>query len=468
MQKFFILVQERGIQKTKNVLTFYKEFRETEDIKMGGFYSVRTSTPNTWAYQMFPGGTPYSITNPQDSIGNLNDIQLTNFDFTVDSLERNSVAMMNNFEQMYKMYQAQIAQWSQNTYPNISSNTNINMPGMPGLTPGVTPGAKIEDSQVATYISRLGNDPIYGPELKKTVTLDNGTKVTYLKRLDDLIKDFLTAETPLLSAEDFAKIKEIAGKFAKAGAITKEDFLTLKKIVDANKGKLGTEQAAEDAKKAEEDAKKTEEEQKQADEKAKEEAAKAPVEKPYGYQQTVETKAVVDNAAEQYHSAMHGGGTNINKMDNGYNDTTKYNVIEIIDKFQDISATKNGHSLIDYIIQDFDNYGGGRSNCWFSDDDMKPYVDKLASSMYGRVLDLNELKNANGDLKLSQNTRTNLENKVKALKRWQETAPKDLNDTQKKNLSKAFTELVNAIKAAETEAYGRGHQDKVYVPVAQA
>ena len=53
---------------------------------MGGFYSVRTSTPNMWAYQMFPGGTPYSITNPQDSIGNYNDIQLTNFDYTADFL----------------------------------------------------------------------------------------------------------------------------------------------------------------------------------------------------------------------------------------------------------------------------------------------------------------------------------------------------------------------------------------------
>lgn len=477
MQNFFILVQERGIQKTKNVLTFYKEFRETEDIEMGGFYSVRTSTPNTWAYQMFPGGTPYSITNPQDSIGNLNDIQLTNFDLTVDSLERNSVAMMNNFEQMYKMYQAQIAQWSQNTYPNISANTNINMPG---VTPGVTPGgyaSKIEDSQVAGNISKLGSHPIYGPELKKTVTLDNGTKVTYLKRLDDLIKDYLTSETPLLSADDFAKIKEIAGKIAKAGTITKEDFLTLKKIVDANKGQLGTEKAAEDEKKAAEDEKKAAEDEK----KAKEEAAKAPVDKPYEYQQTVETKAVVDAAVENYWHAMDGWGTTMSEMNAANDKVNQYNVIEIIEGFKKYDSTRNGETLIEAILDDFSAYGlnssdgihGWAKNTWYSDaDDCKGYVDNLANSMYERVLDLSELKNANGDLKLSEATLDNLDNKMKALQRWQETmtAAKDhdMTDEQKNNLKTAFNGLVDAIKAAEIEAYGRGHENKVYVPAAQA
>lgn len=444
---------------------------------MGGLYSVSNSTPNTWAYQMFPNGTPYSITNPQDSIGNLNDVQLTNFDFTVDSLERNSVAMMNNFEQMYKMYQAQIAEWSKNTYPNLSSNTNITIPGMPGMTPGVTPGrysSLIVDTQVADYISRLENDSLYGPELKKKVTLDDKKQVTYLKRLNDLIKDYLTAETPLLSADDFAKIKEIAGKIAKTGKITKADFLTLKKIVENNKGKLGSEIAAENKKKAAEEAKKTEEEQKKTEEQQREENAKAPVEKPYGYQQTAKTIANVEYAAEQYHSAMYSAGTSIDTMNKGYNETTKYNVIEIIDKFQDISATQNGHSLIEYIMDDFDNYGTGRSHWWLTDDDAKPYVDKLATSMYERVGDLKELKNANGEQKLSAATINKLNNAVAALKNDMAQKVKegkngaDMSDTAKQNLVNKFTALVNAIKAAEIEAYGRGHQDKVYVPAAQA
>ena len=151
MQKFFIIVRNEESKRQQNVLVFYKEFRKTEDIKMGGFYSVRTSTPNMWAYQMFPGGTPYSITNPQDSIGNYNNMQLTSFGTTTDMLERNSVAMMNNFERLYQQYQAQIAQWTQNTYPNISGNTNFNLPGM---TSGATLGrysSLIED--ISPFVS---------------------------------------------------------------------------------------------------------------------------------------------------------------------------------------------------------------------------------------------------------------------------------------------------------------------------
>ena len=438
---------------------------------MGGFYSVSNLTPNTWAYQMFPGGTPYSITNPQDSIGNYNDLQLTNFDYTADFLERNSVAMMNNMEQLYKQYQAQIAQWSQNTYPNISGNTNVTLPG---LTPGVTPGgyaSKIEDEHVAGYISRLANDPLYGPELKKEVTLDDGTKVTYLKRLDDLIKDYLTAETPLLSAQDFAKIKEIAGKIAKTGKITKEDFLTLKKIVDTHKGKLGAEQAAEDDAAAEEE-----------EHAAAEEEAKAPVDKPYGYQQTVETKALIDKAVENYWHAMDGWGTTMSEMNAANDIVNQYNVIEVIEGFKKYDSTRNGETLIDAILDDFSAYGlnssddgrhGWAKNTWYSDaDDCKGYVDNLANSMYERVLDLIELKNANGDLKLSEATRRNLDDKVKALKHWQKTMidakDHDMNDAQKNDLKTAFNDLVQAIKDAEIEAYGRGHENKVYVPAAQS
>lgn len=438
---------------------------------MGGFYSVRTSTPNMWAYQMFPGGTPYSITNPQDSIGNYNDIQLTNFDYTADFLERNSVAMMNNMEQLYKQYQAQIAQWAQNTYPNISGNTNVNIPG---LTPGVTPGgyaSKIDDDQVAGYISRLANDPLYGPELKKEVKLDDGTKVTYLKRLDDLIKDYLTQKPAALSNDDFAKIKEIAGKIAKTGKITKEDFFTLKKIVDTHKGKLGSEQAAEDEAAAEEE-----------EHTSAEEAAKAPVDKPYEYQQTVETKALIDNAVENYWHAMDGWGTTMSEMNAANDIVNQYNVIEVIEGFKKYDSTRNGETLIDAILDDFSAYGlnssddgvhGWAKNTWYSDaDDCKGYVDNLANSMYERVLDLNELKNANGDLKLSETTRKNLDDKVNALKLWQKTMTDakdhDMNDAQKNGLKTAFNNLVQAIKDAEIEAYGRGHENKVYVPAAQS
>ena len=429
---------------------------------MGGFYSVSNLTPNTWAYQMFPGGTPYSITNPQDSIGNYNDLQLTNFDYTADFLERNSVAMMNNMEQLYKQYQAQIAQWSQNTYPNISGNTNVTLPG---LTPGVTPGgyaSKIDDDQVAGYISRLANDPLYGPELKKEVKLDDGTKVTYLKRLDDLINDYLKAKTPALSDDDFAKIKEIAGKIAKTGKITKEDFLTLKKIVDTHKGKLGAEQAAEDDAAAEEE-----------EHAAAEEEAKAPVEKPYGYQQTNETIAAIENAASKYYDGMHRPGTSCDTMNEGRKQTTKYNVIEIIDKFQDLSSEDNNLSLIEYIMDDFSNYGTGRSHWWGTDDDAAPYVSKLADCLKARGEDLKALKNANGGTKLNNNTCKKIDNSVKALDQHLEKLKNDCKDGvdmsvgNKNKLIELFNAVVETIKEAEIEAYGRGHNEVVYQPAAQ-
>ena len=433
---------------------------------MSGFYSIRTSSPDMWAYQIFPAGTPYSITNPQDSIGNYNDMQLTSFGTTTDMLERNSVAMMNNFERLYQQYQAQIAQWAQNTYPNISGNTNFNLPGM---TPGVTPGrysSLIEDDQVAGYISRLENDPLYGPELKKTITLENGDNVTYLKRLDDLIKDYLTTKPAALSDDDFAKIKEIAGKIAKTGKITKEDFFTLKEIVEKNKGELGTEKA--DRVKQEEAQRREEEEAKR-----KEDNAAAPVEKPYGYQQAAQDTATIETAAQKYYDGMHRSGTSCDTMNEGRRVTTKYNVIEIIDKFQDLSSEDNGLSLIEYIMDDFDNYGTGRSHWWLTDDDAKPYVSKLTECLKARGTDLINLKNKNGDKKLSPDTQnaisgavTNLEKHLSDLYNKCKDST-DMEQEDKDKLVELFNAVVEAIKAAEIEAYGPGHNEVAYQPAAQ-
>ncbi len=424
---------------------------------MGGFYSVSNLTPNTWAYQMFPGGTPYSITNPQDSIGNYNDFQLTNFDYTADFLERNSVAMMNNMEQLYKQYQAQIAQWSQNTYPNISGNTNVTIPG---LTPGVTPGgyaSKIDDDQVAGYISRLANDPLYGPELKKEVTLDDGTKVTYLKRLDDLINDYLKAKTPALSDDDFAKIKEIAGKIAKTGKITKEDFLTLKKIVDTHKGKLGAEQAAEDDAAAEEEEHAA----------AAEEEAKAPVANPNA---ASGHWGQVKSAADLYFEAMDGPGTDKDLMDEARGKTTDKNVIEIIKYFNENKGNLHaGETLIEYILDDFDCYKGiqGRGfwGTWLRNDKAKPYITKLTDSLKTRAEGLQELKkNGSDELKLSEATRNDLKAKVNAmntaLNRMTDTH-NTFTETDKNEIETAFNNLVEAIDKAEIEAYGK---ENVYDP----
>ena len=416
---------------------------------MSGFYSIRTSSPDMWAYQIFPAGTPYSITNPQDSIGNYNDMQLTSFGATTDMLERNSVAMMNNFERLYQQYQAQIAQWSQNTYPNISGNTNFNLPGM---TPGVTPGrysSLVENDQVAGYISRLENDPLYGPELKKEITLENGEKVTYLQRLDDLIKDYLTAKTPLLKEDDFAKIKEIAGKIAKTGRITREDFLTLKEIVEKNTGELGKDKELREQREAENARKADEAKQKAAN-------AAAPADK--GRYANDPSLANVNDAAQAYMDAMVDICTNLKLMDEATGKVTQYNVMEVIETFEAKNATESGESLIEMIIDDFSDYGGGRSQKWYhfgcTDDNMKPYVDRLAKCMYARVDDLCILKNANGDLKLSKDTRTDLAKKVKNLQYWQSNANKNLTSDDKKNLKTYFTELVEAIKAAVKEAYG--------------
>ena len=210
---------------------------------------------------------------------------------------------------------------------------------------------KINESDVSSFIGRLGADPKWQAAFSEKIKLEDGTEVTMLQRLMDLINDYMTNENPELSEEEFNKIREIAGKYAKTGKIDRDDFITLKKIIEAHKGTKETTPGSE-----EETNKVTRPEQNII-----ERAQSA-----NGYKTT----------AHQYYTAMDGAGTNKDELASASKATTKYNVVEIMQTYAEENAM-NGDalSLPEKIFDDCNNWGTGRR--WYGDDDAKPYITKL-------------------------------------------------------------------------------------------
>ena len=399
------------------------------------FVGGNSMPTSLWSYD-------FSTMSPQDSLGTWNDSGLFNFDWATNNLV-NQVAMFNaKWMPILNKYMSNMSAWYQNSMMNISSgtNTNINMGQFPPVNNannnnGVNNNGnnnssyadKIEESDVSSFIGKLGADPKWQSAFGDKIKLEDGTEVTMLQRLMDLINDYMTNDNPELSEEEFNKIREIAGKYAKTGKIDRDDFITLKKIIESHTGKIG----------------KTESEEK-SDKKTESNAATRPnqniierSQSAYGYKKT----------AHLYFEAMDGAGTNKEELASASRSTTKYNVVEIMQTYEEENALNgDGLTLPEKIFDDCDNWGTGSS--WYGDDDAKPYIKAIKESLIART---NDFINAGY---CNEETAKELKAAAKSLDTaYNSVKDDDLSDTNKNDISQAINNLFSMLHNAEIGAY---------------
>lgn len=384
-----------------------------------------------WSYDL-------SCMAPQDSLGTLNDIGLFNFDVAVNNLVNQTSAMSANILPYLTAFQANISAqnqqimsllsrpatpnmfmnpWMNNPVNNMNNSTTINN------STNISYKDKIDESDVATYIGKLGNDPKWKAALSEKIKLQDGTETTILQRLVDLCHDYLTNENPELSADEFAQIQEIAGKYGKTGKISREDFLTLKSIVNAHTGERASD-TARDSKPS----------------------------RPDKYQ------AVLDNAeagspnnykqiSNYFKGILYDGDATEDSLNEGTKLMDKYNVLNVVQHFKNEYGHLEEENIIDAIWADTSRWGKVTGLNWMTDD-AKPSVTRLSELLIERTNDI-IAKNP----EMADEDKNALKAKSAALNEAL-TSTSSHNDSSRKAISTTFQDLADSLEKVENNIYG--------------
>ena len=409
--------------------------------------TTRTVSPNLWQYSLFPNGTAPSVMYPCDGLTNLNDAQLMNFDYGVTSFADTSANMYQIVMPMLKQWMAQQAEMYQKIMSSLHSNTNINVNNNNNNNNDSNiDGTKvIKESQIKDVLNRIANDPNNKDRFNKEITITNKDgkeeKTTLLRRLIDLSKQYQDDPTTAeISEENYKLLWDIAGKYAKTGELSTEDYGKLLEIAK-NPGGPGA--------------------YKEDDEDGENTDTETPVQRSANYLNGYMSKEANHSTGQLFFDAMNGAGTNKGKMKQACEATNKYNVMEVLGEYNQINAYVNGEDWIDAVFDDCDNWGSGEGGKWYcfgmDDDDAKPFVDKLSYAMIERAADVQELSNC------SEENKKALADKAKALENALKAADasnpghsnKDLSEALQNSIKAAFKDLYNAIKAAEIQVYGK-------------
>ena len=402
------------------------------------FVGTSSMPTSLWSYD-------FSAMSPQDSLGTWNDSGLFNFDWATNNLV-NQVAVWNaKWMPVLSNYMANMSALYQNSMMNLSANTNVNFNPFGPVNSAnsnvnvnssnndgkISYANKIEESDVSSFVGKLGMDPKWKAAFSEEITLDDGTKMTILQRLVDLCNDYLTNEDPELSDEEFKTIQEIAGKYAKTGKITRDDFLTLKRIVMNH-----LSDKVEDESDTQDD---TDKAHIRPEQNVIERANAA-----NGYQKT----------AHNYFEAMDGAGTDKKELNNATRATNKYNVVETIQTFNEENALEgDGLTLAEKIFDECNNWNTGNNHGLWStngwgDDDAKPYIEKITDSLIERTNDFIKAG------KCSKETAEELKNAVINLENTFNSVDKgDLSKGTKEAVASAVDSLFEKLHSAEQAAY---------------
>lgn len=403
-----------------------------------GIYSTAGCLPSTrWQYDMFgaDGTVGSAIMSPSDMMGALNDTLLFNSNCDVNRLVASSTALYNFTTPMINSFMAQLAQYWQQMMTGLSSSNNfnvnapntnfdfsVNRPSQPSV--GVESTERLSEDKLLSMLDRLGKGSAKD-RINQVIEID-GKEMTLLERLKALIEEYQKdPENAALSKENYQMIWDILDEYSKTGTLSSENLATLRKIALDPKVKLSgnNEDANPNARSAN---------------------------YANGHYTMDGQNQIV---AETFFNALDGACTNQEDLASACKNTDKYNVIEVLDKFDKINKFENDETLIESIFDDCNKWGNGVSK-WYNfgckGDDAKPYVESLATNMYERAQDISELSNC------SQETKDNLKAKSEALQNAiNAISDKTLSDDIKSTISNAFNELRTAIKEAEIQVYGK-------------
>lgn len=389
-------------------------------------YTGRTIGNNSWQWDMFG-------VYPNDTLGAINDYNQFQFDYNTSIFMDDTVRMQRYFTPLLKLLQANIAEWYNRTSLNISNNDsdfviNDKRRNNKVEREDIDGTKEIKKEEVAGVVAKFINEKnvggYFGEEFTYKDREGNEFKTTLLQRLIGLCHDYLKEDKPLLSKENFETIWDIAGKYSKTGKLTSEEYKTLKNIA-ANPGG-----EAEDADEEDEEDNTTKKAERPQKNQAVLDAAKAGEADNY------------EQLATMMKEALYISGTDTDKLDYVKTKIDKNIVLELTKHFNERYGESEGETIIDAIFNDCSNWGTG--NHWWSGDDAKPYVQKLANSLIERTEDL--IKN---NTNIADEDKDALQNACNALK----TSLTSENPSRE-DIKNAYNDLCTKLDKMEKSIYG--------------
>lgn len=406
----------------------------------------RTISQNNWQYSLFPMATAPSVMYPCDSLSNYNDAQLMNFDFNTSCFLDSSVNMFYQLMPMMKQWMAQQAEIYQKTMESISANTKINIKKVtPNDDPEEIDGKKeIKETEINSTLNKMATDPKTAERMNRKITYTDkdGKEIkdkTLLQRLIELSKQYQEnpdkPEIIEISKENYELLWDIAGKFAKTGELSREDYAKLIEIA-TNPGGPGA--------------------YKKADEHDDKESKTRP-EKYQAVLDNTEAMNYYKKLSAAYKEALYNGDATEETLAELTKDTNKYNILEVYKDFNKYYGRLEDENLIDAIFDDTTRWGKTRWTDELLSDDAKPSITTLSEALIARTNDVikNNPKLAKEDVDALKAKIQSLQNALNGVQfkgfGWSCQSP---TSESKKAISTNFNELADALDKIETNVYG--------------
>lgn len=417
---------------------------------------LRTVGSNNWQWNMFG-------TYPNDSLAANNDYNQFKFDYNTSIFLDDTARMSSIMGPMVKMLQASIAEWSHKSLMNISGDypdltirdrrtKSDKTDGTDGKSDKIDGTRVIKETDINNTLNAMGvkDSRMSSKEITYTDKDGKEQKTKLLQRLIQLSKDYQdnpeNPEKVEISDANYKLLWDIAGKYAKTGDLSREDYATLIEIA-TNPGGPGAYKAAKEGEEGEEGEK---------DKKGV---------RPEKYKAVLENTEAMDyykKLSAQYKDLLYDSDATEESLAELTKDTTKYNVLEVYKDFNKNYGSIEDENLIDAIFDDTTRWGKVK-NIYGSlidnnlSDDAKPSVTSLSDALIARTKDV--IKN---NPKLAKEDIDTLKAKAAALQDAVNGADttiwgwsfKNITTDSKKAISSSFKALADAIDEVETSVYG--------------
>ena len=382
---------------------------------------------NMWQYSPF-GAAGYvspSITAPVDTLGAQNDMALFWNNAGVDRAVADSAALTYSIVPILKQFQADISKYWQGlmTSNNSSSNWTFNpierhnpftIEYRDGAkTPSET--TKIDETEILSGLEKMGRGKAVSDVMNQEIEVD-GVKTTLLKHLMDLVEEHRKdPANARLSEENYNKIWDIVDRYIQNGDLSTQDIKTLLEIArdpDATSSDY----------------------------------AKRPLR---NAQVVASPDTSVDPIVQNIIDSMYCGGTKKNDLSNALLEVNKYNVLEILNGFEEKAKFKKrggDKTLIEKIFNEMNGWDG--NTCLLQRDKAGKYVRDLAKYLIIRTQEL--IESGHCDEQTAQelnNLISNLNSEIGKANGHNNAKP------YKESITKAFDALVEKLTTVEASVY---------------
>lgn len=388
-----------------------------------GLYGMSNAYSNSWQWDM-------QSSAPNDMLGALNDINLFQNGAQVGRTVDSAAYLSMKVPPMLENFSANLAKVWQEMIMKISSGKpNINIIDTT-TTDNTKKDSKLEEGKIISTLEKMGSGLAVSDRINQEITIKdkdgNDVKTTILRRLiglcDEYRKDPKGAE---ITKENYEKIWEIAGKYAKTGDVSSEDFAILREIALNPGGKKDDD----------------------------DDDATEPVTTPLSdiaeaKKNSEAYKTEVNNTATEFKDALFGWGTKYDHLDTAINSINAENIVEVFDKYYTKYGIGEGETLVESIYNDFDNW----TNTWYGATGSAPTFTAIHDALVERAQNHITKYGDTEDKKL-QAALDNFNTRFEGINQ-------DNYGEKKAELKSMFADIIKAIKEAETNTINKEKADK--------